>query len=82
MLGIPELTLLRLGYLEVFLRYLKEITKPYVFTDFLRSTSFVEAILIYTINPWALGGVWGLGEGVFCALIFHFFEFLVFGVDL
>ena len=32
------------------------------FTDLLHSTCFVDAILIYTINPWVLMGYGGLGR--------------------
>ena len=47
----------------------------HVFSDLLHSTSFVEAILIYTINPWVLVGCGGLGRAFF---ELSFFKFSIF----
>ena len=45
------------------------------FTDLLHSTSFVEAILTHTINPWVLVGCEGLRRAFFASSFFNFSNF-------
>ena len=49
--------------LSVFLRLHTQMKRVCIIACFDYSTSFFEAITVYTIKTWALGGVWGLGEG-------------------
>ena len=49
--------------LSVFSRFHTQIKRVSKIACFESSTSFCEAITLYTMKTWALGGVWGFGEG-------------------
>ena len=76
-----SLTLCGLGFWGFFVDNTSKIREHTFFTDLLHSTSFVKAILIYTINPWVLVGCGGLGRAFFWIFIFQFFHFRVFKGD-
>ena len=46
--------------LSVFSRFHTQIKRVSKIACFDSSTSFCEAITLYTMKTWALGGVWGL----------------------